>query len=283
MSQAPLMPMFWDAYLADTTHLTTEEHGAYLLLLGAMWRRNGWVPDDDKDVARILGLTPAKWRKIKERLRGFLTFDQGHITQKNLLKIWENTQEKIAKNRENGARGGRPKSTKNKDLGKANGFVSHNPNETIPEPEPEPDIREEEPNGSLSSGDDDCGPKPFDEITEAVAAYNAAADQAGWPQLRILSKQRRASLKARLKECGGLAGWADALNRARGSPHLCGQNDRGWTASFDFLTRQSSFAKLMEGNYDPRNHHNAGSSQGRQNGADAAFEQALRLAGIGGT
>ena len=28
-------------------------------------------------------------------------------------------------------------------------------------------------------------------------------------------------------------------------PH--GQNDRGWTANFDFLTRQSSFAKLMEG------------------------------------
>lgn len=137
MSQAPLMPMYWDAYLADTTHLTTEEHGAYLLLLAAMWRRNGWVPDDDRDIARIVGLTPAKWRKVKVRLGPFLTFDEGHITQKNLLKIWKNTQEKIAKNRENGALGGRPKSSNIKALGKANGSVSHNPNETIPEPEPE--------------------------------------------------------------------------------------------------------------------------------------------------
>lgn len=138
MSQAPLMPMFWDAYLADTTHLTTEEHGAYLLLLGAMWRRNGWVPDDDRDIARILGLTPSKWRKVKERLREFLIFDDGQITQKNLQKIWKKTQEKIAQNRENGSLGGRPKSGKNKNLAKANGSVSDNPNhnrnETIPDP-----------------------------------------------------------------------------------------------------------------------------------------------------
>lgn len=138
MSKAPTMPMFWDAYLADTTHLTTEEHGAYLLLLAAMWRRNGWVPDNDRDNARILGLTQSKWRRTKERLAGFLTFEDGHITQKNLLKIWKITQEKIEKNRANGALGGRPKSSKNNDIEKANGCVSLNPNKTIPDPDPDP-------------------------------------------------------------------------------------------------------------------------------------------------
>ena len=272
MSQAPSMPMFWDAYLADTTHLTTEEHGAYMLLLAAMWRRNGWVPDDDKDNARILGLTPAKWKRVKERLSVFLIFQDGQITQKNLLKIWKITQEKIEKNRENGAKGGRPKTRENKGIEKANGSVSQKPNETIPEPEPEPYIRQEEAKASLSSCDDLGGAKPFDEITEAVKAYNDSAEVSGWPQLRILSKQRRASLKARLKECGGLDGWHSALERARGSPHLCGQNDRGWTANFDFLTRQSSFAKLMEGNYDPRNHTSLGTgASGPDTGMVAAF------------
>lgn len=80
MSQAPAMPMFWDAYLADTTHLTTEEHGAYLLLLAAMWRRNGSLPDSDADNARIVGLTKAKWRKAKARLAPFLTIQDGKIT-----------------------------------------------------------------------------------------------------------------------------------------------------------------------------------------------------------
>ncbi|MEP1495075.1 DUF1376 domain-containing protein [Pseudophaeobacter sp.] len=137
MSKAPSMPMYWDAYLADTTHLTTEEHGAYMLLLGAMWRRNGWVPDDDRDNARILGLTVGKWRKIKARLSDFLMFQGGEISQKKLLETWEKTQEKIEKNRSNGAKGGRPKVSKNKGLEKANASVSVNPNQTIPEPEPE--------------------------------------------------------------------------------------------------------------------------------------------------
>lgn len=147
MSKAPSMPMYWDAYLADTTHLTTEEHGAYLLLLAAMWRRNGAVPDDDRDNARILGLTPAKWRKVKARLLETISgfhIENGTITQEKLQKTWENTQEKIAKNRSNGAKGGRPKSNENKDVAKANGSLSVNPNESIPEPEPEPEPKEEE-------------------------------------------------------------------------------------------------------------------------------------------
>lgn len=107
-------------------------------------------------------------------------------------------------------------------------------------------------NVSLSPGGDDLGFHPVDEVAEAVAAFNAAAKESGWPTIRLLSKARRSSLMARLRDCGGLAGWRDALNRAQASSHCCGQNDRGWVANFDFLTRQSSFAKLMEGNYDDR-------------------------------
>jgi len=139
MSKAPSMPMYWDAYIADTTHLTTLEHGAYMLLLGAMWRRNGWVPDDEKDLARILGLTVGKWKRVRERLSPFLMFENGEISQKNLLKIWKNTQEKIAKNKENGAKGGRAAAIKNNDLGQANATETLKPNATIPEPEPEPE------------------------------------------------------------------------------------------------------------------------------------------------
>lgn len=150
MSKAPSMPMYWDAYLADTTHLTTEEHGAYLLLLAAMWRRDGSVPDDDKDNARIVGVTVAKWRKIKARLVATIAgieLVDGVITQEKLQKTWQKTQETIEKNKQNGAKGGRPKSKENNNLAKANGFVSDKPSETIPEPEPEPDIKIE-PKGS---------------------------------------------------------------------------------------------------------------------------------------
>jgi|GEM_PF-3452217 len=195
MSQAPSMPMYWDAYLADTTHLTTEEHGAYLLLLAAMWRRNGSVPDDDKDNARILGLTPAKWRKIKARLTatisGFSVVD-GEITQEKLRKTWENTQEKIVRNRANGSKGGRPKANKNKGLVKAGGSVSDNPNESIPEPEPEP-YKEEDKSSSSQEAEDyqkylKAHPRPVDSDAGEVLFSDLVAS--GVDPERIIASAR---------------------------------------------------------------------------------------------
>lgn len=132
------MPVFPDAYLADTTHLTTEEHGAYLLLLMAMWRRSGAVPNDDRDLARMVGLELAKWRKVKRRLMPFLTVEGQLLTQKRLKKEWEYVQQKREKNATNGARGGRPKSNINNRLDKANGSENENPNESPHNPYPKP-------------------------------------------------------------------------------------------------------------------------------------------------
>lgn len=238
------MPMYWDAYLADTTHLTTEEHGAYMLLLAAMWRRNGTVPDDDADNARIVGLTKAKWRKVKARLAGLLIIENGEITQKKLKKTWQKTQEIVEKNRANGAKGGRPKAVKNNDIAKATGSVSDSHPPTPPEPEPYRDT-----NVSLPPVVPQ-GPAPISEAAQAVEEYNQAAEAVGWSKVQKITKPRLSAINARLAECGGLEGWRVALGKARASPFLCGDNDRGWRADFDFLTKAQKFTQLMEGKYD---------------------------------
>ena len=124
--------------------------------------------------------------------------------------------------------------------------------------EPSGTVKEEGSYEPLSSGDDArplaIAPSKPDPIPEALSAYNAAASESGWPQVRLLTPARRSALAARLREAGGLAGWAAALAKAQASPWCCGQNKNGWRANFDFLTRQSSFVKLMEGNYDDRPH-----------------------------
>lgn len=79
------MPLWTDAYLGDTTHLTTIEHGAYLLLLMAMWRSKGnTLPDDDRLLARYARLTPAQWRRIKPVIMPFFDAKKGVLTQGRL-------------------------------------------------------------------------------------------------------------------------------------------------------------------------------------------------------
>lgn len=90
-----------------------------------------------------------------------------------------------------------------------------------------------------------------DEIAEAVRLYGIVADRKDLPRLRKLTKERRASLGARLRE-HGLDGWKEALRKLDKSPHCCGQNDRGWRAGIDFLLQPLSFIKLLEGVYDAR-------------------------------
>lgn len=72
MAEYPSMPLFTDAYLADTRHLTTEEHGAYLLLLMEAWRRPKCdLPDDDGLLSRLTGLPMDRWQEVKPVIMAF--------------------------------------------------------------------------------------------------------------------------------------------------------------------------------------------------------------------
>lgn len=81
------MPVFPDAYLYDTRHLSLEEHGAYWLLLMAAWRMPDCaLPDDDVRLARILAISAKKWARLKPVVMGFWQLDDGRWTQKRLLQ-----------------------------------------------------------------------------------------------------------------------------------------------------------------------------------------------------
>jgi uncharacterized protein YdaU (DUF1376 family) len=77
MTSLPYMPLFVGDYLRDTRHLTTEEHGAYFLLILEYWAKGGKLPDDDAQLARIVNLSPAKWRKVKPIVKQFFQVQDG--------------------------------------------------------------------------------------------------------------------------------------------------------------------------------------------------------------
>lgn len=101
MRAAPAMPLFGDAYIADTRHLSLEEHGAYLQLLMIAWRSGDCsLPDDDKRISQMLGVTVAKWRKLKPTVMAFWSLDNGRWSQKRLAKERKFVNEKREKNKQ---------------------------------------------------------------------------------------------------------------------------------------------------------------------------------------
>jgi uncharacterized protein YdaU (DUF1376 family) len=87
MSRAPWMPVFTDALLGDTSHLSAEEFGAYCLILFATWN-NGGRPfdDDDHRMARIIRSTPKRWQKLRPVLTQFFDLSDRKWAQKRLQK-----------------------------------------------------------------------------------------------------------------------------------------------------------------------------------------------------
>lgn len=71
-------------------------------------------------------------------------------------------------------------------------------------------------------------------------------------QIRTLSNSRKNALRAIFKEFGGKEVVEEALDKVIVSRWCCGENDKGWVASFDWIFKKSNFIKILEGNYDNR-------------------------------
>lgn len=77
------MPFYVGDYLSDTMHLTTLEHGAYVLLIIHYWR-TGPLPDDDRELATIARMEPRAWKGIATKLRRFFRPLDGELHHKRI-------------------------------------------------------------------------------------------------------------------------------------------------------------------------------------------------------
>ncbi len=101
----------------------------------------------------------------------------------------------------------------------------------------------EEEKGKETEGDGGDG----DNIVGAVTAhYNATA---AFPKIKILSSSQKEAVVNAVKEFG-LEQIKQCIDIAEKSEFLNGKNSKGWVASFDWLIKPESIAKILNGNYD---------------------------------
>lgn len=70
-----------------------------------------------------------------------------------------------------------------------------------------------------------------------------------FPKCTSLSVNRKKAIKARLKTYT-IADFKKLFTMAESSDFLKGKNDRNWNANFDWLLKDSNFAKVLDGNYN---------------------------------
>jgi uncharacterized protein YdaU (DUF1376 family) len=104
MSKRAWMPLYVGDYLADTGHLNTTQHGAYLLLMMHYWKK-GELPDDDKQLAAIAKLPLRLWLDSKETLQAFFHdgWRHGRIDEE-LARMQEKTNRRAAAGQKGGLR-----------------------------------------------------------------------------------------------------------------------------------------------------------------------------------
>ena len=69
MAALPYIQLYVADYLADTMHLTTEEHGAYLLLIMNYWQTGHAIPK--KRLASVARMSNARWTDVENTLSEF--------------------------------------------------------------------------------------------------------------------------------------------------------------------------------------------------------------------
>ncbi|MBC6981411.1 DUF1376 domain-containing protein [Caulobacter sp. 17J80-11] len=109
MSAPPYMPLYVADYLGDTRHLTTEQHGAYVLLLMALWRGGGRLPAEPARLARLAGLSTARWARTAGEVTAFFTVEDGELTHPRLVAELARIERASEQRRAAGARGGAAK------------------------------------------------------------------------------------------------------------------------------------------------------------------------------
>ena len=145
MSGPPYMKWYPGDYARRTQHLTTIQHGAYRMLIDAMWAAGGRLPNDHRRLLAIAKMTPAEWAENAAVIMEFFTVDGGSICQDRVTKQLLEFCQLSEKRREAGKAGAEKKHSKNNIVSLASARKEAMANATITRTRARKEERELEP------------------------------------------------------------------------------------------------------------------------------------------
>lgn len=169
------MKLYVADYLGDTHHLGALEHGAYLLLLMAMWRAGGTLPAADANLSRLARCTAEEWAQIKDLVLPFFKHSRGRLTHKRLAAEMAKYENISGKRAEAGKQGGRPKANKYNGEDKAKAFGE------------ESNCRHNQNQNHIDAADDSAGARFSDLDKSAIEGLTAELREAAGTSLNTAS------------------------------------------------------------------------------------------------
>lgn len=252
------MPFYVADYMADTAHLSTIEHGAYLLLIMSYWRQGG-LPNDDSRLARIARMSAEEWASVRSTIVDLFSEGWAHkridselakAQEKSIKAISAGKMSAIARSK------GTLATVVERTLNECSTDVPTDCQLSQPQSQPLLDIIN--PSGLIAEAITSAGSirlvKDRQKLAELRARirvigqdWNAMASDYGIPQILGIDPgdDRERRVLALIRSGFDFPG---LLTIIRSSSFLRG--DKGSTpCTFDWVLKPKNLRKIMEGNY----------------------------------
>jgi uncharacterized protein YdaU (DUF1376 family) len=256
------MPLYIADYLSATSRLTTEQHGAYLLLIMDYWK-NGAPPDNNQILAQITKLSPDAWSNARTMLQPFFEVMDGlwvqHRIEAEMVKAQHNKQVNVKR-----GKAGAEARWKDKNAPSIDEAYSEvcSADSTSPSPSPSPisSIKKQDTKVSLSAeGLPTC---PHQDI---LLLYKKHLPHLTQPRVwegnrQVVMKQRwiQAAKPSNYSPEGyktkedGLKWWDSFFSYIANDSSLSNgfrNKDRTWLPDLEWIINSTNFAKIIDGKY----------------------------------
>lgn len=87
------MPLYTGRYLRKTRLFKDRHHGAYFMILMALWESGGSLPFDEEDLRVLACADKRTWPTTWAKIRPFFTIHDGRISQHTVTELLEDFDE----------------------------------------------------------------------------------------------------------------------------------------------------------------------------------------------